>query len=139
MYPFFQINLSDLSFELSFAKHPLSEALFNPGRSQTHTVLATTATAAGVAVLRLTLLLLLSVWAVQAEELETHWRKAKLPDSGRAYWWRPQPGTDDPEVSFTMPSDACAPPVRTGSPAHNLRVAPRVRTRREKGHARRRL
>ena len=33
-----------------------------------------------MAVLRLTLLLLLSVWAVQAEELETHWRKAKLPD-----------------------------------------------------------
>mmetsp|Transcript_4752 Transcript_4752/g.11739 ORF Transcript_4752/g.11739 Transcript_4752/m.11739 type:complete len:136 (-) Transcript_4752:251-658(-) len=57
-------------------------------------------------VLRLAFVLLCAV-AVQAEELETHWRKAKLAESGRTYWWRPSLGSDDdPEVSFTMPADA---------------------------------
>ena len=57
-------------------------------------------------VLRLAFVLLCAV-ATQAEDLETHWRKAKLAESGRVYWWRPSLGSeDDPEVSFTMPADA---------------------------------
>ena len=56
-------------------------------------------------VLRLAFVLLCSVGA-QAQDLETHWRKAKLAESGRTYWWRPTVGTDGPEVSFTMPADA---------------------------------
>lgn len=57
-------------------------------------------------VLRLAFVLLCAV-ATQAEDLETHWRKAKLAESGRTYWWRPSLGSDDdPEVSFTMPADA---------------------------------
>ena len=56
--------------------------------------------------LRIAFVLLCAV-ASQAEELETHWRKAKLAESGRVYWWRPSPyGEDEPEVSFTMPADA---------------------------------
>ena len=82
--------------------HPQPELITRWRRSQTPMMPGASCTS----VLRLAFVLLCAV-AVHAEDIETHWRKAKLAESGRVYWWRPSLGSeDDPEVSFTMPADA---------------------------------
>ena len=82
--------------------HPQPELITRWRRSQTPMMPGASCSS----VLRLAFVLLCAV-AVHAEDLETHWRKAKLAESGRVYWWRPSLGSeDDPEVSFTMPADA---------------------------------
>ena len=56
---------------------------------------------------RLVLSLLFLALAASQQELEKHWRKSTLADSGRTYWWRPsEDGTSEPEISFSVPSEA---------------------------------
>merc|ERR1719198_462168 len=44
--------------------------------------------------------------AAAGEELERHWRRGALADSGRVYYWRPsEDGSAEPEISFSVPDE----------------------------------
>ena len=48
----------------------------------------------------------LSVLLAVAQEAPHTWRRGKLQETGRPYWWRPMVDSDDPEISLTEPPDA---------------------------------
>ena len=59
--------------------------------------------------------------AAAGEELERHWRRGALADSGRVYYWRPsEDGSAEPEISFSVPDEHCA--LRTPNPEPDARA-----------------